>query len=51
MIAFRYKFADYIVRNVRERGYVEPTAIQMQAMPLMLQVGCVIAIALMIILT
>ncbi|XP_031560246.1 probable ATP-dependent RNA helicase DDX52 [Actinia tenebrosa] len=32
----RYNLADYIIRNVKERGYAEPTPIQMQAMPLML---------------
>ena len=35
-----YSLPPYILKNVASVGYSEPTPIQMQGIPLMLQVGC-----------
>ena len=38
----RYPFPQYILNNILESGYAQPTPIQMQAMPILLQVHPVI---------
>ena len=38
--AKRYGLLPVVMKNVQTAGYPMPTPIQMQAIPLMLQVGC-----------
>ena len=38
--AKRYKILPVVMKNLPTAGYAVPTPIQMQAVPLMLQVGC-----------
>lgn len=36
---FRYNLPSYLIKNVSERGYHHPTAVQMQAIPVMMHVS------------
>lgn len=36
---FRYNLPSYLIKNVTERGYHHPTAVQMQAIPVMMHVS------------
>ena len=39
-LSLSHSLPRYIVKNVEAMGYLEPTPIQMQAIPLMLHVSC-----------